>query len=70
MTKSLLICESPAKIKYFQKYLGPEYIVKASFGHIRDLDKKQLSIDIDNNFKPKYISNPDKTKVISELKRK
>jgi len=69
MTKSLLICESPAKIKYFQKYLGPEFIAMASFGHIRDLDKKQLSIDIDNNFKPTYILNPDKTKVISELKK-
>ena len=69
MTKSLLVCESPAKITYFQKYLGPEFIVKASYGHIRDLARKELSIDIDNNFKPKYISNPDKTKVITELKK-
>nr|QDY52166.1 DNA topoisomerase [Mimiviridae sp. ChoanoV1] len=69
MTKSLLVCESPAKIKYFEQYLGKDFIVKACFGHFRDLPKKQLSIDIDNNFKPKYISNPDKTKVISELKK-
>ena len=42
MTKKLAICESPAKIKSLQKYLGPEFIVKASFGHIRDLDRKEL----------------------------
>ena len=67
--KSLVICESPAKIKYFQKYLGPNYIIKASFGHIRDLNRKELSIDLDNDFKPKYVSNPDKTKVIADLKK-
>jgi len=69
MTKKLAICESPAKIKSLQKYLGPEFIVKASFGHIRDLDRKELSVDLENNFKPKYTSNPDKSRVISELKR-
>ena len=69
MTKSLLVCESPAKIKYFEEYLGKDFIVKACLGHFRDFDKKKLSIDIYNNFKTKYISNPDKTKVISELKK-
>ena len=69
MTKILVICESPAKIKKIQSYLGSNYIVKASFGHIRDLDRKELSVDLENNFKPKYISNPDKSKVISELKK-
>ena len=69
MTKKLAICESPAKIKSLQKYLGPEFIVKASFGHIRDLDKNELSVDLENNFKPKYTSNPDKTEIISGLKR-
>ena len=67
--KILVVCESPAKIKKIQSYLGNNFIVKASFGHIRDLDRKELSIDLENNFKPKYISNPDKTKVISELKK-
>ena len=69
MTKKLAICESPAKIKSLQKYLGPEFIVKASFGHIRDLDKNELSVDLENNFKPTYTDNPDKTEIISGLKR-
>ena len=70
MTKKILVvCESPAKIKKIQSYLGPNFTVKASFGHIRDLDRKELSIDLENNFKPKYISNPDKSRVINELKK-
>ena len=67
--KILVVCESPAKIKKIQSYLGSNFIVKASFGHIRDLDRKELSIDLENNFKPKYISNPDKSRVIAELKK-
>ena len=69
MTKKLAVCESPAKIKSLQKYLGPDFIVKASFGHFRELDKKELSVDLENNFKPKYTSSPDKSKVIAELKK-
>lgn len=67
--KKLVIVESPNKIKKIGGFLGPDYIVKASYGHIQDLDKKNLSIDVENNFKPNYVVNPDKTNVISELKR-
>ena len=69
MSKKLVIVESPNKTGKIGGFLGPEYIVKASFGHIRDLDRKTLSIDVDNNFEPSYITNPDKADVISELKR-
>ena len=68
MSKTLVIVESPGKIKKINEYLGNEYIVKASFGHVQDLDKKNMSIDIENNFKPNYIISPDKTKVVKELK--
>ena len=51
----LVIVESPAKAKTINKYLGSEYKVIASFGHIRDLDKKDFGVDIENNFKPNYI---------------
>ena len=67
--KTLLIFESPAKCKKVEGYLGSKYICKASFGHIRDLDKKTLSIDIENNFKPCYIQLEDKKKVIQDLKK-
>jgi DNA topoisomerase-1 len=68
MSKILVIVESPGKIAKISQYLGPEYIVKASFGHVQDLDKSTLSIDVDNNFKPFYKVTPDKTKVVKELK--
>ena len=68
MSKILVIVESPGKIKKINEYLGSGYIVKASFGHVQDLDKKTMSIDIENNFKPLYIVSPDKTKVVKELK--
>ena len=64
----LVILESPSKEAKVQKYLGNEYIVKSSKGHLRDLDKSKLSIDIDNNFNPKYIINSDKKNVIDNLK--
>jgi DNA topoisomerase-1 len=69
MTKNLVIVESPAKAKTIEKYLGSDYRVKSSFGHIRDLPKKGISVDIENNFTPKYEVPPDKKKVISELKK-
>lgn len=69
MSKILVIVESPGKIKKINEYLGNEYIVKASFGHVQDLDKKTLSIDIENNFKPNYIISPDKANVVKELKK-
>lgn len=68
MSKILVIVESPGKIAKISQYLGPEYIVKASYGHVQDLDKSTLSIDVDNNFKPFYKVTPDKTKVVKELK--
>lgn len=69
MAKNLVIVESPAKAKTIEKYLGSDYTVKSSFGHVRDLPKKGLNIDIKNNFEPTYDVSPDKTKVISELKK-
>lgn len=69
MSKNLVIVESPAKAKTIEKYLGKDYSVKSSFGHIRDLPKKGLNIDIENNFAPSYEINPDKKKVVSELRK-
>jgi DNA topoisomerase I len=67
--KNLVIVESPAKAKTIEKYLGKDYSVKSSFGHIRDLPKKGLNIDVANGFAPSYEINPDKKKVVSELRK-
>lgn len=67
--KNLVIVESPAKAKTIEKYLGKEFTVKSSFGHIRDLSKKKLGIDLENNYQPNYEISPDKKKVVSELKK-
>ena len=67
--KNLVIVESPGKIKKIQDALGSEYVVKASMGHIRDLDESGLSIDIENGFAPKYVIPADKKKVVSDLKK-
>lgn len=69
MSKNLVIVESPAKAKTIEKYLGKDFVVRSSFGHIRDLPKKGISIDIQNNFKPTYAISADKKKVVSELKK-
>lgn len=69
MSKNLVIVESPAKAKTIEKFLGNDFSVKSSFGHIRDLPKKGLSIDIEHNFAPKYEISPDKKKLVSELKK-
>ncbi len=69
MPKNLVIVESPAKAKTIERFLGSDYIVKSSFGHIRDLPKKGLNIDIDNGFAPKYEISADKKKVVKELKQ-
>jgi DNA topoisomerase-1 len=69
MSKNLVIVESPAKAKTIEKFLGKDYVVKSSFGHIRDLPKKGLNIDLENNFAPKYEVSADKKKVVSELKK-
>ncbi len=68
MAKNLLIVESPAKAKTIEKYLGKDFVVKSSYGHIRDLDKGNKAVDIENGFKPKYIVSPEKKKVVRELK--
>src|SRR6266481_5921298 len=67
--KALLIVESPSKAKTIQKYLGRSYIVKASVGHIKDLPKSKLGVDIDKNFKPQYETIKGKDKIIEEIKK-
>ena len=67
--KNLVIVESPAKAKTIEKFLGKDFEVKSSFGHIRDLPKKNISIDIKDNFKPEYEIPSEKKKVVSELKK-
>ena len=69
MSKNLVIVESPAKAKTIEKYLGPNYKVSSSYGHISDLPKKEIGIDFENNFKPKYIISNDKKDVVKELKK-
>ena len=64
----LLIVESPTKVKSIQKYLGSDYKVMASMGHIRDLPKSRMGVDIDNNFKPQYSNMPEKKELIKSLK--
>ena len=68
MSKNLLIVESPAKAKTIEKILGSDFTVKSSFGHVRDLEKGGLGIDIKNKFKPNYVVTPDKQRVVKELK--
>jgi DNA topoisomerase-1 len=68
MAKNLLIVESPAKAKTIEKILGSDFQVKSCFGHIRDLEKAGMGIDIDKQFEPRYIVSPDKEKVVSELR--
>ncbi len=68
-SKSLIIVESPSKIKTLKKFLGKEYVVEASVGHIRDLAKKDLGVDIDNDFIPTYVVSEDKSKVVRQLKK-
>lgn len=69
MARNLVIVESPAKAKTIEGYLGKDFIVKSSYGHVRDLVKKGLAIDIENNFRPDYEVSPDKKAVIAELKK-
>jgi len=68
MIDNLVIVESPAKAKTIEKFLGKDFIVKSSFGHIRDLSKKNLGIDIENNYNPDYIVSDDKKSIVKELK--
>lgn len=69
MSKNLVIVESPAKAKTIEKFLGKEYEVMSSMGHIRDLSDKGLGIDFDNNYAPQYEVSPDKKKIVSDLKK-
>jgi DNA topoisomerase-1 len=69
MPKNLLIVESPAKAKTIEKFLGEGFVVKSSFGHIRDLAKKNDAIDIENGFEPNYVVPEEKKKVVAELKK-
>lgn len=69
MSKNLVIVESPAKAKTIEKFLGADYQVLSSFGHIRDLAEKGIGIDFDNNYAPVYVVSTDKKKVVSELKK-
>jgi len=69
MHDNLVIVESPAKAKTIERFLGKEYFVTSSMGHIRDLEKKDFGIDMENNYQPKYIVSPDKKKIVAELKK-
>lgn len=69
MSKNLVIVESPAKAKTIEKYLGKDYTVKSSFGHIRDLAKGDGAIDVEKGYLPNYIVSPDKKKIVAELKK-
>ncbi|TSA35113.1 MAG: type I DNA topoisomerase [Porphyromonadaceae bacterium] len=69
MAENLVIVESPAKAKTIEKFLGKDFLVKSSFGHIRDLAKKEFGINIKKNYEPHYIISADKKKVVTELKK-
>src|SRR5215469_4799343 len=69
MAKALVIVESPAKAKTINKYLGKQFVVKASLGHIKDLPKKDLAVDVDRGFEPRYEVIEGKKKLIAELKQ-
>ncbi|NOX86669.1 MAG: type I DNA topoisomerase [Chlorobi bacterium] len=69
MIKNLVIVESPAKAKTIEKFLGKDFVVKSSYGHVMDLNKNKISVDIENDFKPQYDISPDKKKVVNELKK-
>src|SRR5512145_2606005 len=68
MKDKLVIVESPAKARTLGKILGKGYSLKASLGHIRDLPKSQIGVDLENNFQPKYVIPTDKKKLVNELK--
>jgi len=69
MAKNLVIVESPAKAKTIEGFLGGDFIVRSSFGHVMDLNKNKISVETDNDFQPQYEISPDKKKVVRELKK-
>ncbi len=68
MAKNLVIVESPAKAKTIEKFLGKDFKVESSFGHIADLPSKELGVDVEKNFEPKYIVDKDKKAIVKKLK--
>lgn len=68
-TKNLVIVESPAKAKTIERFLGKDYLVKSSFGHVMDLSESDLGVDVENGFTPQYSVSPDKKKIVGELKK-
>jgi len=68
MAQSLIIVESPTKVKTLKKFLGPDYLIKASVGHIKDLPKNRLGVDIEHGFRPEYITIRGKGKILNEIK--
>ncbi|MFW6334407.1 MAG: toprim domain-containing protein, partial [Desulfosalsimonas sp.] len=68
MSKPLIVVESPTKVKTIKKYLGDKYNVASTVGHIKDLPQKELGIEVENGFNPKYVTIPGKQKVIKALK--
>ena len=69
MAKYLVIVESPAKVKTIKKFLGPNYEVMASQGHVRDLPKSQMGVDIEHDFEPKYITIRGKGEILAALRK-
>ena len=69
MSKGLIIVESPTKVKTLQKFLGSDYIIRASVGHIKDLPEDELGVDLEKDFQPQYVTISGKGKVIRELKK-
>lgn len=69
MTKGMIVVESPTKVKTLQKFLGDDYIIKASVGHIKDLPEGELGVDLEKDFQPQYVTIPGKKKVLGELKK-
>jgi len=69
MATNLVIVESPAKAKTIEGFLGKDFVVRSSFGHVMDLNKTKISVDTENDFEPKYEVSPDKKKLVSELKK-
>ena len=68
MAKSLIIVESPAKTKTLKNFLGSDFTIEASMGHVRDLPKSKLGVEVENNFEPQYVSIPERRDVIKKLK--
>ncbi len=69
MSKGLIVVESPTKVKTLQKFLGEDYVIKASVGHIKDLPESELGVDLKKDFQPEYVVIPGKAKIIRELKK-